>query len=204
MTTETESGTETTATGARDETETNGTKETEGQETTGTGSAAGESGDGDTEGQDGQEQQGDSDEVKQLKAALAAERKAVADARKETAELKRASMSEAEQAVAAARDEGRATALKEVGSTMAEAKFRAAAAGKVSDVDQAVALTGDMGRFVSEDGTVDDAAISEAVEGFAKLAPPAKQGGGGSTARKGVGEGGSTESDDWMRSVLRH
>jgi len=144
---------------------------------------------------------GDSAEVSDLKAALVAERKTVAALKRENAELKRQAMTDAEAAIATAKEEGLAEARKEYGVQVAEARFRAAAAGKIGDVDSAVNLAGDMGRFVADDGTVDLDAIGKAVDGFAKLGPAASSS-GATTVRKGVGENGTAEPD-FLREALR-
>jgi hypothetical protein len=191
-------GTETSGESATGEAGTTSTTESEssGQQ----GGQGESSGQGESEGQG--ESSGDSPEVRELKAALAAQRREAAAARKRADAAERKGMTESEQAIAAARDEGRAAALTELGATLAEARFRSTAAGKVSDVDQVVKLAGDMSRFVAEDGKVDEDAITEAVEGFAKLGPAT--GGAGQTIRKGVSENGASGADGnaWMRGAI--
>lgn len=88
---------------------------------------------------------------------------------KQNDELKSAAMSDAEKAIADAVERGRTEAMSSMRTELAEARLRAAAAGKVADVDALMDFV-DLGKFVTENG-VDDAAITAAVDRFAKVAP---------------------------------
>lgn len=177
---------------------TTSTTEGEGQTEGQTGQTEGQS---EGEGQQG-EGSGDSPEIRELKAALAAQRRETVAERKRADAAERKGMTESEQAIAKAREEARAEALGEVATKLAEATFRTAIAGKQLDADAILNLAGDMGRFVDDDGNVDEKGIGEAVEGFAKLAGPGTS--NGHTVRKGVGEGSSAEpsGNAWLRGAL--
>lgn len=88
---------------------------------------------------------------------------------KELEQLRKERMSESELAIAEAEARGEAKAMASVRTQLAEAKLRAAAAGKVADVDAIVEFA-DLSKFVTEDG-IDDAAIGAMVDRFAKVAP---------------------------------
>ena len=91
--------------------------------------------------------------------------KANAAAAKELEAFKKASMSETEQAIAAAREEGRAEALKAAASGRVEDALRAAAAGRLG-VD--ALLDGlDRSRFLTDDGEPDRDAIAAWVDRIA-------------------------------------
>src|SRR5215467_12669262 len=77
-------------------------------------------------------------ELDRLKAALAHEREARRQAQEALAAQQQASMSEADKALAKARDEGKAEARREAGLKLAAAEFRVAAAGKLADPDAAL------------------------------------------------------------------
>lgn len=90
-----------------------------------------------------------------------------------------AAMTEQERAVAEAEQRGRSAALKDSGSRLARAEFRAAAAGKVSTS----ALDGfleyaDLGRFVGDDGEPDEKAIAAAVKKLSGSSPGTNYDGG--------------------------
>lgn len=92
------------------------------------------------------------------------------DAAKKLAEVERQAMSDAEKAVAEARDEARKQALAEVGAELVDANVRAAAAGRNVDVD--TLLSGlDRSQFLGDDGKPDTAKITDWV---GKIAPAAK------------------------------
>lgn len=92
--------------------------------------------------------------------------KANAAAAKERDEIKQASMSEQEKAVAEAVSKARAETLAEVGSALVDAEFKAAAAGR--SIDVAALLEGlDRSRFVTEDGQADTEAITTWIDRIA-------------------------------------
>lgn len=138
------------------------------------------------------------DDLAGLKSALAAEReqkkalekqaRANAKAAEELEKLRAESMSEQEKAVEQAKAEGRAEAAREHGRTLAEAKFEAALAKKGLDLGDLAELI-DLGRFVKDDGTVDQQAIGKAVDRLAKVT--ASRGPGRSGGDFGGGNGGA-------------
>ncbi|MGW4663188.1 hypothetical protein [Streptosporangium sandarakinum] len=95
----------------------------------------------------------------------------------ELAKLREAGQTEAEKAIAKAREEAAAQArgevLSTVGQRLVRAEIRAAAAGKVADID---ALLEDLNlaKFLTDDGEPDSKAIGEAVKRWAKAAPAEK------------------------------
>lgn len=94
--------------------------------------------------------------------------KANAGAAKELDEFRRQSMSEQERAIEAARAEGRAEAAAQLGGRLAEAEFRAVAAGRMSDDQLSTLLEGvNLARFVGENGEIDRAAVARFVDGIA-------------------------------------
>lgn len=101
---------------------------------------------------------------------------------RELAEAKKGTLSDDERKIQEARDEARREVMGTVGVQLAEAAFTRAATGKVADVDAALELLApaekdgtrpDLKRYLSDDGTVNQAAVDAAVERLAKLAPPA-------------------------------
>jgi hypothetical protein len=114
-----------------------------------------------------------------------------AKAARELEELKRTGMSEAEAAVAKARDEAKGEARKEFGGRLVEAEVRGRAATRLSDDQVATLLDGlNTSRFLDDDGEVDTARVHEWVD---KLAPARKRDdedeGGTNGARGGSGMG---------------
>jgi hypothetical protein len=93
-------------------------------------------------------------------------------AAKELEQVKAASMSEQERAVAQAVAEARQQTLAEVGSHLAAAEVRVAAAGRLDD-DQLVTLLDsiDLPKFLNEDGSVDTDKVNALVDGIAPKAP---------------------------------
>lgn len=99
--------------------------------------------------------------------------KANSSAAKELEELRKASMSEVERAVAEAKAAGRAEAIAEVGTQLVDAELRAAAAGRLADAQLDVLLQGlNRAAFLGADGTVDRASVVKFVNG---IAPAAKE-----------------------------
>lgn len=119
---------------------------------------------------------GDPDTIrKQLTHAREWEKRAKAnvEAAKKLEALEAERMTDNEKAIAEAVKRGRQEALSSFSAQLAEAKLRAAAAGKVADVDAFVDLV-DLGKFVTPDG-VNEEAITAAVERFIKVAPAQTQ-----------------------------
>jgi hypothetical protein len=119
--------------------------------------------DGDQTTDDQTPQSFDADYVKQLRGEAAKHRN---EAKKNAAELERLrmeSLSDTEKAVALAKAEARVEALREAGGRLVAAEFRAAAKGRVADVE--ALLEGvDRSRFVDDDGEPDVAAIAKWVD----------------------------------------
>lgn len=99
----------------------------------------------------------------------------------------KASMTEAEKAIADAELRGKQTAAKDYSTRLAAAEFKAAVAAKGLDLGDALDLI-DTSRFAGEDGTVDADAIKAAVAKVAKvLGPQAGKSGGEFTGGTGAG-----------------
>lgn len=122
------------------------------------------------------------------KRALEAERRArkeADDARKkaedELAEIRKGQMSESEKAIEEARTAGRDEATSAANERVIRSEVRAAAAGKLEDPADAVKFL-DLGKFkVGDDGNVDEAAITSAIDELVKDKPylAARRGPGG-------------------------
>lgn len=94
--------------------------------------------------------------------------KANAEAAKRVEELERQNMTELEQAVAKARDEATATVRAEMGASLAAEAIRAAATGRVADVD--ALLEGvNPAKWLDENGSPDRDAIAAWID---RVAPP--------------------------------
>lgn len=101
-------------------------------------------------------------------AELADMRRARKAAEKELSELRAASMSEQEKAVAEAEQRGRSAAVATYAGKLAGAELRAAAAGRVpKEALDAFLEYADVARFVGEDGELDRKAIDAAVRKLA-------------------------------------
>lgn len=97
-----------------------------------------------------------------------AQAKANAKAAKELEEFRKQSMTETEQAIEAARTEGRRQALTEAGSKVAAAEVRAAATGRMSAEQVSTLIDGiNLARFIDDDGEVDRDAVASFVDGIA-------------------------------------
>lgn len=91
-----------------------------------------------------------------------------ANATKELEQLRQSSMSDQEKAVAQAKIEGRAEALREAAGKVAEAELRAAATGRLTEQQLSSLLDGvDVGRFIDETGDVDRDKVTKFVDGIA-------------------------------------
>ena len=116
-------------------------------------------------------------------ARAAAEREAKT-AKEELAKLQNATKTEHERALDAARKEGHTEALKKAAPLVVRLAAEAEAATKLADPD-AVAMLGDLNRFVGDDGSVDRKGLSSAIDELVKEKPYLAAGPG-----KGAGEGG--------------
>jgi hypothetical protein len=129
-------------------------------------------------------------------AELAELRRARKVAEKQLAELKQASMSEQERAVAEAEQRGSANTAAAYGGRLARAELRAAAAGRVApETLDGFLEYADLTKFVGEDGEPNSKAIAAAVQ---KLAA----GGGGGTNFDGGARTPAEQPAD-MNSLIR-
>ena len=104
----------------------------------------------------------------------AARRKAERDAKtikSELEKLRTASQSEQEKALAKAREEGKTEGLSEIRLERVRDKIEAKAGGRMADPEDAAALLGDLGQFVTDDGSIDTAAIGRAIDQLLKAKP---------------------------------
>ena len=106
-------------------------------------------------------------------------------------------MSEAERAVAAARDEGRAEARAEAAQALAAEVFRTAATGKLADPDAHLEVI-DLAKLVS-DGQPNRRKINALVDRLAAQVPAPPQ----LPGRVPAGPRQPAAEDDWMRAQLR-
>jgi ElaB/YqjD/DUF883 family membrane-anchored ribosome-binding protein len=90
--------------------------------------------------------------------------RALKAAQRELEETRKASMSEAEKAVAEAETRGRTAAMADFGKRLVKSELATAAARRNPDFDAATLDYLDLSRFVGEDGEPDPKAISAAVE----------------------------------------
>jgi hypothetical protein len=109
--------------------------------------------------------------VAKLTASLEEERRQRIEAKKQLDALRAAGMSEAEKAIAKAREEGRAEAAKESALVMAGAEFKVQAAGKLANPDAALAAM-DLGKLLDDKGQPDKARIAKLVEQLAAVPAP--------------------------------
>lgn len=91
-------------------------------------------------------------------------------ARTEIEELRKASMTDNERAIAEAKAEGRAEAMRETAGMTATAQFRAAVAEAGLSLGDAVDLI-DTGKFIGDDGRIDSDGITAAVAKLSAIAP---------------------------------
>ena len=130
--------------------------------------------------------------VARLEATVAALRQEIKD--KDTAlnEARKGQMSEAEKAIAAAKEEGRAEAAAEHARQLAAAEFRAQSAGRIANPDAALAKL-NLDTLV-KDGKPDTKEITALVAQLAAVPPPPGK------VPPGPRPGGeSTEGRDWIR-----
>jgi hypothetical protein len=153
----------------------------------------------------------DDGDVKKLRASLQSERRARAAAEREAAKLRDEHATDADRALAAARDEGRREALGQVGSRMVEAEVRAAAGGRLADPADAVRLL-EVGSFIDDDtGEIDRDAIAAAIDDLLESKPYLKAEAAGRNgtqtppAPQGTRPGPAVESDGdaYLRRVVR-
>lgn len=138
------------------------------------------------------------------RAARAAAEKKAEDAAAERDALKAQHQSAEEKAIEKARAEGRNEAALEANRRIATSEARAAASGKVVDVDDALALLGNLDRFIVK-GEVDTKAISTAIADLVKAKPYLAAAG---SKAKPLPGGGATQSsgssfNDTLRAKIR-
>lgn len=131
--------------------------------------------------------------LRKVLAELADERKARQKFEAELTDLKAKHQSAEEKAIEAAKKAGRDEVLAEVNGKLVRSEIRAAAAGKVSDPEDAVTLLGDLDRFVVK-GEVDTKAISTAIDELVKAKPYLAPANGAGTRPKPLPGGGATQS----------
>jgi alanyl-tRNA synthetase len=90
----------------------------------------------------------------------------------ELEQLRQASMSEQEKAIAAAKDEARREALAAANERILRSEIKAAAAGKLADPADAVAyLRDDMASFIDDSGDVDAKTLAKAIDDLVRAKP---------------------------------
>jgi len=150
-------------------------------------------------------------DLKKLQATLAAERRARVAAEREAAKLRDEHATDADKALAAARDEGRREALGQISARMVDAEVRAAAAGRLADPADAARLL-DVATFVDDDtGEIDRAGIGAAIDELIEAKPylkagePARNGHPPPAAPQGTRPGPAVEGDGdaFLRRVAR-
>lgn len=147
------------------------------------------------------------------KRALIAEReqRKAADAKaakleSELEKFRQQSMTEQEKAIEKAKADGRNEAAQELGLRLAESEVRVVAANKLNDPQDAVNMLGELDRFLTKDGTVDNKAIASAIDALIAAKPylaipqngPKPLPGGGATPSSGV------SLNDEIRRIARH
>lgn len=138
------------------------------------------------------------------RALRAAAEKKAEDAAAERDALKAQHQTEAEKAIEKAKQEGRNEAALEANRRIAKSEARAAAGGKVVDIDDAIQLLGDLDRFIVK-GEVDSKAISAAIADLVKAKPYLASAG---SKAKPLPGGGATQSsgssfNDTLRAKIR-
>ena len=104
-------------------------------------------------------------------------------------------MTDAEKAIATAREEGRAEAAQEHARELAAAEFRAQAAGRITNPDAALAVL-DLAKLL-KDGKPDKTAIGKLVDQLAVVPPPPGK------VPAGVRDPGGNGAIDWLGDAAR-
>lgn len=131
------------------------------------------------------------------------ERKALQD---ELDELRQRSMTEQEKAVEQARNEGKAEATSALQLERVKDKIEAKAGGKLVNPEDAVALLGDLTRFITNDGSIDLKAIESEIDSLVQSRPylSARPGNGsGEGGPRGSAPSGKLNMDDVLRKMAR-
>jgi hypothetical protein len=124
---------------------------------------------------------------------LEAARQRVRDLEAELSRVREQGMTEQEEAVAKAREDGRAEAAQSAALILAAAEFKVQAAGRIANPDAALAAL-DLARLV-KDGQPDKDAIGELVGQLAAVPPAAGHVPAGPREPAAAGGG------DWLRAI---
>lgn len=135
------------------------------------------------------------EDIARLTASLEEERRQRIEAKKELDRLRAEGMSDAEKAIAKAKEEGRAEAAREHSLSLAAAEFRVQAAGKLVNPDAALAVL-DLAKLV-KDGEPDKKAIAKLVEQLAAVPPPPGR------VPPGPRDPGGNGAADWLGDAVR-
>jgi len=134
-----------------------------------------------------------------VQARLDAERRARRKAEADLAQVQQAHMTDADKALAKARDEGKAEAQQAAGLKVAAAQFLAEAKGKLADPAKALAQL-DLRRYVGDDGEVDSKGLGTLVDDLvASLGAPAQAPGKMPAGARGAAHDGG----DWLGNLVR-
>lgn len=108
---------------------------------------------------------------------FARDRKDYAKVKKELDDIKRSQMSDQERAIDEARAEARTEALQESGTRLVEARLAGALEGRGLEVDQVQERLQfvDLSKFLTSDGEVDAALVSNFLDGVAPSEEPQRQ-----------------------------
>ena len=142
--------------------------------------------------------------LKEERAARKAAERLAATTAAELKTLREASATDAEKAIAKARDEGAKEARDKANARLLKAEIKAAAAGRLADPTDAVRLL-DTDDFTDDDGDIDEAKLKKAIDGLLKDKPylagkPKSNGDGGGGPRGGDA---GPSMDDWLRREAR-
>jgi hypothetical protein len=142
-----------------------------------------------------------------LREERAARTKAERDAKavkKELDDLKAASATDAEKAIAKAKQEGKTEALKLANARVMKSEIKAAAAGRLANPAVAVRLL-DPDDFTDDDGEVDEKKLKAAIDQLLKdepyLAGKGRANGDGGGGPRGTDA--APSMDDWLRGQAR-
>ena len=113
----------------------------------------------------------------------------------ELTKLRQQGLTDAEKAIAKAKEEGRAEAAAEHARQLAAAEFRAQAANRLADPEAALAVL-DLEKLV-KDGQPDKKAIGKLVDQLAAVPPPPGR------VPPGPMPGAPNPEHDWLRDVQR-
>jgi len=135
------------------------------------------------------------DSVARLEATVAQLRREAHDRDTELTKLRQQGLTDAEKAIAKAKEEGRAEAAAEHARALAAAEFRAQATSRLADPEAALAVL-DLEKLV-KDGQPDKKAIGKLVDQLAAVPPPPGR------VPPGPMPGAPNPEHDWLRDVQR-